>query len=160
MSIHFIMADKDVRPRRPGIEEISRHPELEKGIKGMAKILIADDDQETRQMLEETLEELEAYGVELIVAGNGMEALEAIRQHRPELVFLDSLMPKMNGLEVCNTVKKQYRFEGICIIVLTSEGQTYEIGQLNDAGADGSLMKPLDPDEVYETAAKLLGLPA
>lgn len=126
----------------------------------MAKILIADDDPQTREMLEETLEELEAYGVELIVAGNGMEALEAIRQHKPELVFLDSLMPKMNGLEVCNAVKKQYGIKGIRIIVLTSEGQVYEVGQLSQAGADGSLMKPLDPDDVYETAARELGLPA
>ena len=126
----------------------------------MAKILIADDEPQTRQMLEETLEELEAYGVELIVAGNGMEALEAIRQQKPELVFLDALMPKMNGLEVCNTVKKQYGIRDIRIIVLTAEGQAYEIGQLSEAGADGSLMKPLDPDEVYETAARALGLPA
>jgi two-component system, OmpR family, alkaline phosphatase synthesis response regulator PhoP len=126
----------------------------------MAKILIADDEPQTRQMLEETLEELEAYGVELIVVGNGMEALEAIRQQKPELVFLDALMPKMNGLEVCNTVKKQYGIKDIRIIVLTTEGQAYEIGQLSEAGADGSLMKPLDPDEVYETAARALGLPA
>jgi len=126
----------------------------------MAKILIADDEPQTRQMLEETLEELEAYGVELIVEGNGMEALEAIRQQKPELVFLDALMPKMNGLEVCNTVKKQYGIRDIRIIMLTAEGQAYEIGQLSEAGADGSLMKPLDPDEVYETAARALGLPA
>ncbi|MGO9312437.1 MAG: response regulator [Syntrophobacteraceae bacterium] len=125
----------------------------------MAKILIADDEPQTRQMLEETLEELEAYGVELIVVGNGMEALEAIRQQKPELVFLDALMPKMNGLEVCNTVKKQYGIRDIRIIMLTAEGQAYEIGQLSEAGADGSLMKPLDPDEVYETAARALGLP-
>ena len=126
----------------------------------MAKILIADDEPQTRQMLEETLQELEAYGVELIVVGNGMEALEAIRQQKPELVFLDALMPKMNGLEVCNAVKKQYGIRDIRIIVLTAEGQAYEIGQLSEAGADGSLMKPLDPDEVYETAARALGLPA
>jgi CheY-like chemotaxis protein len=125
----------------------------------MTKILIADDKPLTRQMLEETLEELEAYGVELIVAGNGMEALEAIRQQKPELVFLDALMPKMNGLEVCNTVKKQYGRD-IHIIVLAEEDQAYEIGQLREAGADGVLMKPLDPDEVYETAARVLGLPA
>jgi len=126
----------------------------------MAKILIADDEPQTRQMLEETLEELEAYGVELIVVGNGMEALEAIRQQKPELAFLDALMPKMNGLEVCSTVKKRYGLGGIRIIMLAAEGQEYEIGQLSEAGADGSLMKPLDPDEVYETAARALGLPA
>jgi len=65
----------------------------------------------------------------------------------------------MNGLEVCNTVKKQYGIGGIRIIVLTAEGQGYEVGQLKEAGADGSLTKPLDLDAVYETAAKALGLP-
>ncbi len=124
----------------------------------MAKILIADDDPQIRQMLEETLEELEEFGVELIIAGNGMEALEAIRQHRPELVLMDCLMPKMNGIEVCNTVKKQYGILDTHIIVLTGEGQAHEIEQLSKAGADGSLRKPLDPDEVYETALKALRL--
>jgi CheY-like chemotaxis protein len=63
-------------------------------------------------MLEQTPEELEEEGVELITAGNGMEALEAIRQHRPELIFLDVLMPKMNGLEVCNAGQKSARAPG------------------------------------------------
>ena len=58
-------------------------------------------------MLEETFQEFEGQSVELILAGNGMKALEAIRQYPPELVFLDVLMPKMNGLEVCDAAKNQ-----------------------------------------------------
>lgn len=124
----------------------------------MAKILIADDEPHVREMLEETLEELVDQGVELIFAGNGMEALEAIRQYRPELVFLDVLMPKMNGIEVCETTKGQGALKGIHIIMLTSEGQEYESQRLMEVGADSFIMKPLDPDKVYEMATAVLGL--
>jgi len=122
----------------------------------MAKILIADDDARVREMLEETLQELADEGVELILAGNGMEALEAIRQHRPELVFLDVLMPKMNGLEVCNAVRNQYGLKHVHIVLLTTEGQEYENRRLEEAGADRSMMKPLDPDDIYDTAVAVL----
>jgi len=123
---------------------------------GMAKVLIADDDARVREMLEETLQELADEGVELILAGNGMEALEAIRQHRPELVFLDVLMPKMNGLEVCNAVRNQYGLKDVHIVMLTTEGQEYENRRLEEAGADRSMTKPLDPDDVYDTAVAVL----
>lgn len=124
----------------------------------MAKILIADDEPQVREMLEETLEELVDQGVELIIAGNGMEALEAIRQNRPELVFLDVLMPKMNGIEVCEATRNQLGLRDVHIIMLTSEGQDYENRRLREVGADSFIMKPLDPDKIYETAAAVLGL--
>ena len=126
----------------------------------MPRILIVDDETHVREMLEETLQELEDQGVELIFAGNGMEALEAIRQNRPELVFLDVLMPKMNGLEVCDAAKHQLGLKDVHIIMLTTPGQNYENQRLDEVGADGSLQKPLDPDEVYEKAAAALGLSA
>lgn len=122
----------------------------------MAKILIADDDPQVREMLEETLGELEDDGVELIMAGNGMEALEAIRQHRPEVAFLDVLMPKMNGLEVCRAARNQMGIKDVHIVMLTSGGQEHEDQGLSESGADRSLTKPLDPDEVYDTAVEIL----
>jgi two-component system alkaline phosphatase synthesis response regulator PhoP len=132
--------------------------EGEKEDERMAKILIADDEPQVREMLEETLEELVDQGVELLIAGNGMEALEAIRQYRPELVFLDVLMPKMNGIEVCEATKNQLGLRDVHIIMLTSEGQDYENQRLREVGADSFIMKPLDPDKVYEMAAAVLGL--
>ena len=122
----------------------------------MAKILIADDDPQVREMLEETLEELEEEGVELILAGNGMEALEAMRQHRPEVAFVDMLMPKMNGLEVCRAARKQLGLKDLHIVMLTSGSQEQEASQLSESGADHSLTKPLDPDQVYDTAVGIL----
>ena len=124
----------------------------------MGKVLIADDEPQVREMLEETLEELVDQGVELIIAGNGMEALEAIRQYRPELVFLDVLMPKMNGIEVCEATKKQLGLRDVHIIMLTSGGRDFENQRLVEVGADNFIMKPLDPDKVYEMAAAVLGL--
>lgn len=124
----------------------------------MPKILIVDDEPRIREMLEETLEELTDQGVELIVAANGMEALEAIRHQKPELAFMDVLMPKMNGLEVCNAVKKQLGMEGIHIVMLTTQGQEFENTRLTEAGADSILPKPLDPNEVFDKAIRVLGL--
>ncbi len=124
----------------------------------MPRILIVDDEPQVREMLEQTLEELEDRGVELIVAGNGMEALEAIRQQNPDLVFMDVLMPKMNGLEVCNTVKRQLGMKGVHIVMLTTRGQEYETQRLSEAGADGSIAKPLDAEEVYRKAVAVLAL--
>ncbi|MCU0586734.1 MAG: response regulator [Syntrophobacteraceae bacterium] len=121
----------------------------------MSKILIADDDPQVREMMEETLQELEDEGVELILAGNGMEAVEAIRQHRPDVAFLDVLMPKMNGIEVCRAAKTQLGVRDTHIVMLTS-GEGHEDADFLDAGADGSLTKPLDPDQVYETAVGIL----
>lgn len=122
----------------------------------MPKILIVDDEPQVREMLEQTLEELVDDGVELIMAGNGMEALEALRQHRPELVFMDTLMPKMNGLEVCKAARNQLGLQDTHIVLLTSQGQDYETGQAEDAGVNQQLPKPLDPDAVYDTAVDLL----
>ncbi|MHC1744554.1 MAG: response regulator [Syntrophobacteraceae bacterium] len=122
----------------------------------MPKILIADDEPQVREMLEQTLEELEDEGVELITAGNGMEALEALRQHRPELVFMDVLMPKMNGLEVCKAARSQLGLRDTHIVLLTSQGQDYEAGQAEDAGVNQQLQKPLDPDAIYDMAMDIL----
>lgn len=71
----------------------------------MPKILIADDEPHIRLLLEQTLEELEDEGVKLIIVNNGEDALEAIKTEKPEFVFLDVMMPKMNGFDVCHAVK-------------------------------------------------------
>ena len=69
------------------------------------KLLIADDEVHIRMLLEQTLEDLEEEGVEMIFADNGVTALELIKTEHPRIVFLDVMMPKMNGMEICATVK-------------------------------------------------------
>src|SRR6188768_4286811 len=86
------------------------------------KILIVDDEAHIRMLIEQTLEELEDEGVEFLTADNGATALDIIQSETPELVFLDVMMPKMNGMEVCRRVKKELAID-VYIVLLTAKGQ-------------------------------------
>jgi Response regulators consisting of a CheY-like receiver domain and a winged-helix DNA-binding domain len=124
----------------------------------MAKILIADDETHIRVLLEQTLEELEDEGVDLIIKENGQEALESIVAERPELVFLDVMMPKMNGFEVCSKIKNELGMRDIYIILLTAKGQEFDKQKGLDVGADVYMTKPFNPDEIVEKAREVLGM--
>jgi len=75
------------------------------------KLLIVDDEAHIRMLIGQTLEELEDEGVNFFTAENGEQALEIIQAEKPRLVFLDVMMPKMNGMEVCRRVKKRIGIE-------------------------------------------------
>lgn len=121
------------------------------------KILIVDDEPHIRILMEQTLEELEDEGVELLTANNGEEALETIKEEKPELVFLDVMMPKMNGFEVCQAVKNELGMQDVYIIMLTAKGQEFDKQKGNDVGADLYMTKPFDPDEVLNKSYEILG---
>ncbi|MEB3885146.1 response regulator [Lyngbya sp. CCY1209] len=122
------------------------------------KILIVDDEPHIRLLLEQTLEDLEDEGVELLVAENGEDALAMITEQKPELVFLDVMMPKMNGFEVCDRVKNQMGLSEIYIIMLTAKGQEFDKQQGEKVGANLYMTKPFDPDEVLDKSIEILGL--
>jgi two-component system, OmpR family, alkaline phosphatase synthesis response regulator PhoP len=121
-------------------------------------ILIADDEAHIRILMEQTLEELEDAGVELLIASNGAEALEVIQTQKPNLVFLDVMMPKMNGFEVCQAVKQDVNIQDVYIIMLTAKGQEFDQQKGKEVGADLYMTKPFDPDEIVERASVVLGL--
>lgn len=122
------------------------------------KILIVDDEPHIRMLLEQTLEELEDEGVELLTAVNGEDALEKIRSEKPNLVFLDVMMPKKNGFDVCHEVKNDSEMPEVYIIMLTAKGQELERERAKEMGADLYMTKPFDPDEVLEKAKEVLGI--
>ena len=124
----------------------------------MAKILIADDEIHIRILLEQTLEELVDEGVDLIITANGQEALETIEEEWPDLVFLDVMMPKMNGFEVCSKVKNELRLRDIYIILLTAKGQEFDKQKGLEVGADEYMTKPFNPDEIVDKSRKILGI--
>ena len=109
-------------------------------------------------LLEQALEELEDEGVELYTARDGREALDFIAAEKPQLVFLDVMMPEMNGYEVCQEVKQVQNFKEVFIIMLTAKGQEFDKIKGEEVGADVYMTKPFDPDEVVEKAAEVLGL--
>ncbi len=124
----------------------------------MSKILVVDDEAHIRLLIEQTLEELEDQGVEILTADNGADALETIKTEKPELVFLDVMMPKMNGFDVCKTVKHELKMSGVYIALLTAKGQEYDKQKGAEVGADLYLTKPFDPDELLAKAQEVLGL--
>ena len=122
------------------------------------KILIVDDEPHIRLLLEQTLEDLEDQGVELLTATNGQEALQIIQEEQPELVFLDVMMPQMNGFDVCQAVKHELAIQNVYIVMLTAKGQEFDRQKGTDVGADLYMTKPFDPDEVLEKALEVLKL--
>jgi two-component system alkaline phosphatase synthesis response regulator PhoP len=120
------------------------------------KLLIVDDEAHIRMLIEQTLEDLEDEGVELLFAENGEQALEIIKKEEPNLVFLDVMMPKMNGMEVCYKVKKELLLSHVYIILLTAKGQEVDRQKGLDMGADRYMTKPFDPDEMLAIAEEIL----
>ena len=124
----------------------------------MPTVLIVDDEQHIRLLIEQTLEELEDEGVELITARDGEEALDAVANQHPDLVFLDLMMPKRDGLDVCRTIKGDPATAGTIVMLLTARGQAFDREQGLAAGADDYLTKPFDPDDLLRRARAALGL--
>lgn len=122
------------------------------------KILIVDDEPHIRMLIEQTLEELEDDGVEFFTAENGEIALQVIQQESPQLVFLDVMMPKMNGMEVCRKVKKELRLNDVFIVLLTAKGQELDRQKGQEVGADIYMTKPFDPEAILSKAREVLGL--
>ena len=120
------------------------------------KLLIVDDEAHIRMLIEQTLEDLEDEGVEMFFAENGQQALDLIKAEKPDLVFLDVMMPKMNGMEVCQTVKKELGLNEVYIILLTAKGQEIDRQNGLDMGADRYMTKPFDPDEMLDIATEIL----
>lgn len=122
------------------------------------KLLIVDDEPHIRMLIEQTLEELEDEEVEFLVAENGQTAFDMIKEQKPRLVFLDVMMPKMNGMEVCRKVKKELGFHDVYIVLLTAKGQELDRQKGQEVGADVYMTKPFDPEAILQKAREVLGL--
>lgn len=122
------------------------------------KILIVDDEAHIRMLIEQTLEELEDEGVEFLTADNGATALDIIQSETPELVFLDVMMPRMNGMEVCRRVKKELVIDNVFIVLLTAKGQELDRQKGQEVGADVYMTKPFDPEAILSKARDVLEL--
>lgn len=125
------------------------------------KVLIVDDEPNILILMEQALEKLEDEDeVVLLTAKNGLEALELIKVEQPDLVFLDVMMPKLSGLEVCNIVKNELGMQDVYIIMLTAKGQEFDKQSGMAMGADLYITKPFRPKEVLAKSREVLGLAA
>jgi two-component system alkaline phosphatase synthesis response regulator PhoP len=122
------------------------------------KILIVDDEVHIRALLEQALEDLEDEGVEIFLAREGEEGLRVAREEKPDLMFLDIMMPKKNGYEVCKEIKGDAELKDIYIIMLTAKGQTADRERGEEVKANEYITKPFNPDEILQKASDILGV--
>jgi len=107
------------------------------------RILIVDDDDEIRELLEFDVAQ-SGYFVD--VAKDGLEGLDKALNNTYDLILLDVMMPKMNGFDVCKTIRQAKL--AIPILMLTAKGTIYDKTEGFDCGADDYLVKPFDIQEV------------
>jgi two-component system, OmpR family, alkaline phosphatase synthesis response regulator PhoP len=117
------------------------------------KILIADDNENIRAALTYLLED---EGYMLFLARDGAEALRKVREVSPDILFLDIIMPEINGYDVCRTIKNDPDLMKTYIIMLTAKGQVDEQERGKDIGADEYVVKPFCPMEILAKINNIL----
>ena len=105
------------------------------------RILIVDDNETNRDIL---MTRLSAHGYDLKQAADGEEALAAAKEHLPDLILLDVMMPKIDGIEVCRRLKADSSLPFMPIILVTAKADTKDVVTGLEAGADEYLTKPID----------------
>ena len=120
------------------------------------KILLVDDHESILVVLERLLAQ---FCVDLLRAGCGEDALRMVRSEHPDVVLLDVCMPGMDGLEVCDAIKRDPELAGTRVILMSAilSAKGLQEGE-EEVGADGYLGKPFDPDAVRAGVKALLAL--
>ncbi len=125
----------------------------------MSKVraLIVDDSSVMRKIVERSLRQAGVDVEKVIEAGNGAEALAALRQGPVDLILCDINMPVMDGLEFVRQAAKEENTKGIPIVMITTEGSESHVVQALSCGARGYIRKPFTPEQVKEHVLPLLG---
>ncbi len=116
-------------------------------------ILIADDNENIREALTYLLED---EGYELLLAKDGADTLRKVRERKPDILFLDIMMPEINGYDVCRAIKNDPDLKSIYVIMLTAKGQVAEQERGKEVGADEYIVKPFSPMEILARVKSLL----
>jgi len=111
----------------------------------MEKFLVIEDEPGVRENLAEILQ-LAQY--EVVLAADGIEGIECARQHRPDLIICDVMMPKMDGFEVLETLQADPELATIPLIFLTAMADIQNLREGMDLGADDYLTKPFELDQL------------
>jgi two-component system phosphate regulon response regulator PhoB len=119
----------------------------------MPKILIVEDDPDIRELLRFNLEKA---GYNLYLAEDGEKALALARKHAPDLILLDLMLPGVDGLEVCRTLKRDPDTEPVPIIMITAKGEEMDRVVGLELGADDYIVKPFSIREVLLRIRKLM----
>lgn len=118
-----------------------------------ARILVVDDDRDIRESLHEALED---YGYAVVDAVDGLDAIEQMRaaSELPDLILLDLMMPRMNGMEFRQEMVKEERLKSVPVVVITADASARSKAEA--MGVEACLVKPIRLRELYELVGKLV----
>ena len=119
----------------------------------MKRVLIAEDEPSIVLSLEFLLGEA---GYEVFSAGNGAEALQLVRERKPDLLVLDIMLPVVDGFEVCRTLRADPELAGMRILMLTARGREHEAARGLALGANAYVTKPFGTRDLMKVVAELL----
>ena len=117
------------------------------------KVLICDDEPYIRESVSYVARD---EGYEVLTAEDGEEALRLAREQLPDLIFLDLMMPRLNGFQVCEALKSDAATRGIHVIILTARGQEIDRDRGKDVGAEEYLTKPFSPRKLRQRMHEVL----
>ena len=120
----------------------------------MKKVLLADDEARILGLVEATIGTDRRFKV--LLAGDGEQALRLCTEQRPDLVFLDMLMPKMDGNAVCRAIKESDDTKHIKVVMLTAMAQETDRVTAMSAGADDYMTKPFSPSALVAKIEEML----
>jgi two-component system alkaline phosphatase synthesis response regulator PhoP len=116
-------------------------------------VLLVDDNAQNLELLQAFLESLP---VKLITAIDGVDALEKVAEHKPDLILLDVMMPRMSGFQVCKRLKSDPKTRDIQILMVTALNELGDIEQANECGTDDFVSKPVNKLELLTRVKSLL----
>lgn len=116
-------------------------------------VLIVDDNPQNVELLQAFLESLP---VKIVTAGDGVEALNKIAEHSPDLILLDIMMPRMSGFQVCKRIKADPKTRDIQVLMVTALNELGDIEQATECGTDDFVSKPVNKFELLTRVKSLL----
>jgi len=119
----------------------------------MVRILVAEDEKDILELIAFTLR---FAGFDVLLAVNGIEAVELAVAEQPDLIILDVRMPRMTGYEACRQLKENPRTSTIPVVFLSAKGQETEIQQGLESGAEEYILKPFAPEELTDQVRDIL----
>ena len=122
----------------------------------MARILVAEDERDIRELINFTLM---FAGHTVTLAANGEEAVQKVAEANPDLIMMDVRMPRLTGYEACRQIKAMEAWKDVPVVFLTAKGQDEEVASGIEAGATAYILKPFSPDELTRRVAEFLQPP-
>jgi DNA-binding response OmpR family regulator len=149
-------------PPRSPIDPVDTDPEIEKPVKlktadtpvqcdgteesERARLMLVDDDSEIRLVLDQGL----SGQFEVVQAADGIEAIERIVEYEPDLIMIDALMPRMSGYQLCQSLRKNRRFQKTPIVFLSGKSTAKDVAYAKRLGASDFISKPFELDDVRQ----------